>query len=121
MFELSVTGSFEAAHFIEAPNTPDTYRRMHGHSFVVTASVAGQRPDEAGWILDLGQLESALKEVLAGLDHTILNEISGLEKPTFENLLLWIEKGLKTRGFTPSRIEIERPTVRQRAVYTPGR
>ena len=120
MFEISVSGSFEAAHFIDAPNTPEIYRRMHGHSFVVSASVAGQSPDASGWILDLGRLETALKAVLAELDHSVLNEIPGLEKPTFENLLLWIEAGLKKYGFVPSRIEIERPTVRQRAVYTPG-
>ena len=65
---------------------------------------------------------SALTEAMIASGETVLlNDIPGLEQPTFENLLVWIETGLKTRGFSPSRIEIERPTVRQRAVYTPGR
>ena len=121
MFEVSVSGSFEASHYIDANGAPDAYRRVHGHSFVVTAAVAGQGPGEAGWLLDLGELDAALKDTLAQLDHAVLNDIPGLEQPTFENLLIWIEAGLKARGFAPSRIEIERPTVRQRAVYTPGR
>lgn len=121
MFEVSVSGSFEASHYIDAKGAPDAYKRVHGHSFVVTASVAGPGPGEAGWLLDLGQLDAALKDVLSRLDHSVLNEIPGLEQPTFENLLVWIEQSLKSRGFTPSRIEIERPTVRQKAVYTPGR
>ena len=120
MFEVSVTGSFEASHYIDAKGAPDAYRRVHGHSFVVTVAVAG-RPQEGGWLLDLGVLEGALKDVLAQLDHKVLNDIPGLEQPTFENLLLWIEAQLKARGFAPSRLEIERPTVRQRAVYTPQR
>jgi 6-pyruvoyltetrahydropterin/6-carboxytetrahydropterin synthase len=121
MFEVSVTGSFEASHYIDAPGGAEAYKRVHGHSFVVTAACAGHRPGEAGWVLDLGALDAALKDVLAELDHSVLNDIPGLEQPTFENLLLWIEAGLKAKGFTPSRLEIERPTVRQRAVYTPSR
>jgi 6-pyruvoyltetrahydropterin/6-carboxytetrahydropterin synthase len=121
MFEVSVTGSFEASHYIDAKGAPDAYKRVHGHSFVVTASVAGHGPGEQGWVLDLGALDAALKDVLSGLDHAVLNDIPGLEQPTFENLLVWIERGLKDRGFAPSRLEIERPTVRQRAVYTPQR
>ena len=120
MFEVSVSGSFEASHYINAEGASDTYRKVHGHSFVVTASVAGHGPGKDGWVLDLGTLDAALKDTLAQLDHSVLNDIPGLEQPTFENLLIWIDGQLKSRGYSASRIEIERPTVRQRAVYTPG-
>ena len=119
MFEVSVSGSFEASHYINAEGGDEAYRRVHGHSFVVTASVAGHGPDKEGWVLDLGALDMALKAVLAELDHSVLNDIPGLEQPTFENLLLWIDNQLKAKGYSASRLEIERPTVRQRAVYTP--
>jgi 6-pyruvoyltetrahydropterin/6-carboxytetrahydropterin synthase len=121
MFEVSVSGSFEASHYINAEGGADAYRRVHGHSFVVTAAVASDRPGEDGWVLDLGALDAALKDVLTELDHSVLNDISGLEQPTFENLLVWIDGKLKAKGYSASRIEIERPTVRQRAVYTPAR
>jgi 6-pyruvoyltetrahydropterin/6-carboxytetrahydropterin synthase len=119
MFEISATASFEASHFIEAgPDTPH-YRRVHGHSFVVTASVASSEPDANGWVMDLGALEDLLRRTLSGLDHTVLNEVPGLEKPTFEHILMWIESRMKEAGVSPSRLEIERPTLKQRAVYTP--
>lgn len=120
MFEISASASFEASHYIEAEAGAPHYRRVHGHSFVVTASVASQRPDSEGWVMDLGALEDLLKTILAELDHSVLNDIPGLEKPTFENILLWIESKMKAAGVAPSRLEIERPTLRQRAVYTPA-
>lgn len=120
MFEISTSASFEASHYIEAEAGAAHYRRVHGHSFVVTASVAKARPGQEGWVMDLGQLEDLLRKTLSELDHSILNEIPGLERPTFENILLWIEAKMKAAGVAPSRLEIERPTLRQRAVYTPA-
>lgn len=119
MFEVSVSATFDATHYIEAAAGAPGYKRMHGHSFVVTASVAADAPGADGWVIDLGKLEALLKSVAGELDHSILNEIPGLEKPTFENILLWIDAKLRAAGVTPSRLEIERPTLKQRAVYTP--
>lgn len=121
MFEISATASFEASHFIEADAGSAHYRRVHGHSFLVTACVAARAPDKDGWVMDLGALEDLLKRVLSSLDHTVLNDVPGLEKPTFEHILLWIESRMKAEGVSPSRLEIERPTLKQRAVYTPAR
>ena len=121
MFEISATASFEASHYIDAEAGAQHYRRVHGHSFVVTASVASQQPDSDGWVMDLGALEDLLKRILGQLDHTVLNDVPGLEKPTFEHILLWIEARMKEAGISPSRLEIERPTLKQRAVYTPAR
>jgi 6-pyruvoyltetrahydropterin/6-carboxytetrahydropterin synthase len=121
MFEISASASFEASHYIEAESGAEHYRKVHGHSFVVTASVARHEPDSEGWVMDLGALEGLLRNILAELDHAVLNDIEGLEKPTFENILLWIEAKMKAAGVAPSRLEIERPTLRQRAVYTPPR
>jgi 6-pyruvoyltetrahydropterin/6-carboxytetrahydropterin synthase len=121
MFEISASASFEASHYIEAEKGAGHYRRVHGHSFVVTACVARPEPDTDGWVMDLGKLEALLRTILAELDHAVLNDIPGLEKPTFENILLWIEARMKAAGVSPSRLEIERPTLRQRAVYTPAR
>ena len=119
MFEISASASFEASHYIEASDAAPHYRKVHGHSFVVTASVARSEPDSDGWVMDLGGLEDLLRKILAELDHAVLNDIKGLEKPTFENILLWIEAKMQAAGVSPSRLEIERPTLRQRAVYTP--
>lgn len=119
MFEISASASFEASHYIDAPGGAAHYRKVHGHSFVVTVSVAADRPDRDGWVIDLGRLEDLLKTILADLDHAVLNDVPGLEQPTFEHILLWIEARMKAAGVSPSRLEIERPTLKQRAVYMP--
>jgi ZIP family zinc transporter len=78
MFEISASASFEASHYIEAAAGADHYRRVHGHSFVVTASVARPAPDAEGWVMDLGTLEGLLRATLAELDHAVLNNIPWL-------------------------------------------
>ena len=64
------------------------YRRMHGHSFRVEASVRGPADPVSGWVTDLAALDEALRAVAAELDHGLLNEKPGLETPTLERLCL---------------------------------
>src|SRR3546814_18558395 len=80
---------FDAAHHF--PNEPDgsPYRRMHGHSFSVEATVRGEALDGHGWVADLGALDRALKAAAEELDHGLLNDKPGLEMPTLEHLCLW--------------------------------
>lgn len=121
MFSISQSAAFEAAHYIkQAPDTPDYYKTMHGHSFVVTVHCERRTMGENAWVMDLGKLETGLKTVLKGLDHKVLNDIEGLEPPTFENIMLWIYKALKTEGIQASKIEIARPTMGQAGTYIPG-
>ena len=118
MFSVSQTRSFEAAHYIQKPNTPDHYKMVHGHSFVVTAQCSAGPTLAEGWVVDLGELDRVLQGALAKLDHTILNEVPGLETPTLENILLFIERAMREDGLSPSRLEIARPTLGQMAVWT---
>ena len=82
--------SFEAAHTL--PNVPPGHKcaRMHGHSFRVEISVEGEVDPRMGWLYDHAQISESVKEVTEILDHNYLNDIAGLENPTFENLSVWI-------------------------------
>jgi 6-pyruvoyltetrahydropterin/6-carboxytetrahydropterin synthase len=120
MFSVSQTGTFEAAHYIRNPNAPEGYHRLHGHSFVVTVHCAAADVGAEGWVIDFGRLDGVLKEVLATLDHQTLNEIEGLEPPTFENILKYIDAQFQARGVTPSKLEIARPTLGQRGELVKG-
>ena len=82
VFEITQAATFDAAHFLATGPVDSVYRRMHGHSFRVEATVRGQAVDPVGWVADLGQLETALKAIADGLDHRVLNEQPGLENPT---------------------------------------
>ena len=86
---------FEAAHRL--PNVPPGHKcaRLHGHSFAVKISVAGQVGEASGWVLDFAEIGSAFKPVLRQLDHHYLNDIAGLENPTSENIARWIWQRLQ--------------------------
>ena len=51
MYELSKQFRFEAAHTLKREIEAEGSRRVHGHSFVVTASVARERPDSEGRVV----------------------------------------------------------------------
>ena len=81
---------FEAAHLL--PNVPDGHKckRLHGHSFRVEVHVAGPLHAELGWVRDFADISTAVKPLIARLDHYYLNDIPGLENPTSEVLAAWI-------------------------------
>lgn len=119
VFEITKRATFDAAHHF--PNEPEgsIYRRMHGHSFTVEATVRSQVLDtEHGWVADLGALDRALKAAAEKLDHGLLNEHAGLELPSLENLCLWFVGQLQADWPGLSRIVVARPTIHERCELT---
>ena len=110
-FEITKAATFDAAHFLPLGPEGGRYRRMHGHSFRVEATVRGEAEPEAGWVLDLAELDEALGEIARGLDHGVLNEQPGLETPTLEQICLYFAERLKPRFPGLSRIVVARPSV----------
>ena len=110
---------FEAAHTL--PNVPPDHQcaRMHGHSYKVEVSVTGPIDPAAGWLMDHAEISRLFKPLVAGLDHRYLNDIPGLENPTFERLAVWLWERLKPQLPLLSEIAIhETPT--SRCVYRGG-
>ena len=110
-FEITKAAAFDAAHFLPAGPEGGPYRRMHGHSFRVEATLRGPQVAPVGWVEDLGELDTALKAAAAELDHGLLNEKAGLESPTLEQLCLHFASQLKDRFPGLARITVSRPTV----------
>ena len=69
--------AFEAAHRL--PGLPAEHKcsRLHGHSFKITVYVEGDVDPEFGWVIDFGDIKSAVKPIIDRLDHFYLNEIIG--------------------------------------------
>ena len=114
IFEITKAASFDAAHYLDHGPAGSRYRRLHGHSFRVEATVRGGELGEEGWVADLAALEAALHDITGELDHGLLNERPGLETPTLENLCLHFARRLKPRFPGLSRIVVARPTVGER-------
>ena len=95
--------TFEAAHLL--PNLPDDHkcRRLHGHSFLVRITIDGPVDEDTGWVQDFADIKKVFKPIYDQLDHNYLNDVSGLENPTSENLANWLGKflhGLIKHGHT---------------------
>jgi 6-pyruvoyltetrahydropterin/6-carboxytetrahydropterin synthase len=103
--ELYKDFRFEAAHLL--PEVPEGHKcaRLHGHSFKVRITVAGEMNSKTGWILDFDDIRQAFEPLLDQLDHHYLNEIPGLENPTSEHLVRWIWDRLKPA--LPELAEVE--------------
>ena len=102
--ELRKTFQFEAAHLL--PNLAESHkcRRLHGHSFQAEIALVGEVDAKLGWVMDYADISAAFKPLWEKLDHRYLNEISGLENPTSENIALWIWNNLKPN--LPQLVEV---------------
>ena len=73
MFTLFVRESFAAAHKLDLYH--GKCEALHGHNFKVEALFSGERLGEEGMLLDFAVLKAHLREIIASLDHTYLNDI----------------------------------------------
>jgi 6-pyruvoyltetrahydropterin/6-carboxytetrahydropterin synthase len=110
-FEITKAATFDAAHFFAEGPQHRPYANLHGHSFRVEATVRGEAQEPVGWVADLADLDAALKAVAGELDHGLLNEKPGLERPTLEHLCLYFAERLKPTYPGLSRIVVSRPTI----------
>jgi 6-pyruvoyltetrahydropterin/6-carboxytetrahydropterin synthase len=116
MFEISKAATFDAAHYLEEGPADSRYRRLHGHSFRVEATLRGAADGPFGWVADLAALDTALREVAGELDHGLLNDKPGLETPTLERLCLYFADRLQGPFPSLARLAVSRPTLGETCV-----
>ena len=106
---ISKSFYFEAAHKLNVTKN-DVNKNIHGHSYFVEVFIMDYRDQikKKGLILDFSKFEKKLNTVKKKLDHKYLNEISGLENPTLENIGLFIHKKLKETGLNLNKILVKR-------------
>ena len=98
--------TFEAAH--KLPLVPDTHKcsKLHGHSFQVRVTVEGHL-NNLGWVVDYAEIKSICGPIIDKLDHSYLNELSGLTNPTSENIAVWLWDAIKPKLMMLSEIEVK--------------
>jgi len=98
----------EAAHRL--PNVPQGHKcaRLHGHSFKIAVHLRGAVDPTLGWVRDFADVGAAFRPLFEQLDHRYLNEVTGLENPTSENVARWVWERLQ-----PALPELSRVTVRE--------
>lgn len=88
---------FDAAHRLTRVEEGHKCGQMHGHTFVLEVHLEDDVDPKQGWILDFNVLREAVEPIIDQLDHSILNDIEGLENPTSENLVVWFWDQLKPK------------------------
>ena len=110
MFTLTKEFRFEAAH--KLPSHDGKCARLHGHSWKMRVELQGDilfaAGPKIGMLQDFGDISTLVRPLVEEkLDHHYLNETTGLENPTSEELARWIYNQL--RGIVPqlSAVEID--------------
>lgn len=97
MFELSVQGSFSAAHRVKGYK--GNCAGMHGHTYKIEVKVEVGKLDKIGMALDFRKVKRILKQILSRLDHKNLNDLSFFKKhnATAEWIAVYIYKEIKKK------------------------
>ena len=116
---LSITKEFrfDAAHFLPTAPKGHPNSRMHGHSFVAAVTLEGAPDPVKGWIRDFADVDAAVADLRARLDHHLLNEIKGLELPTLERLARFIFDELKGALPEIASVTVSRHSLGEQATY----
>ena len=97
MFKLKVTTHFAAAHQLKM--VADKCENMHGHNWKIEVTISGNRLNDAGVLMDFGDLKRHVSGIMDTLDHKFLNELEYFSdgNPSSENIAMYIAESLQSR------------------------
>jgi 6-pyruvoyltetrahydropterin/6-carboxytetrahydropterin synthase len=110
MFEVSVERTFAAAHALRGYK--GACENVHGHNFRVRVTIAGEKLNELGFLVDFVAVESLLREAAERLDHRFLNEVAPFDvvNPSAENLAAHFH-GVVAEGLRAESVKVREVTV----------
>lgn len=109
-YEISTEETFSAAHLISGYEGECS--SLHGHNWRVRVTVRAEKSSAMGLTFDFRKLRAILGEVLATLDHTMLNDLPVFKdvNPTAETIAEWCHGELTRRingpGLEVSKVEV---------------
>ncbi|GAK08860.1 MULTISPECIES: 6-carboxytetrahydropterin synthase QueD [Geomicrobium] len=123
-YELNKDMHFAAAHFIDDERA-GVCKEMHGHTYFVNITVAGDDLDDTGFLINFKSLK---KQVHGRFDHTLLNTHPEFPEgiPTTEVVakVIWelVDELLSQEKHRPYCLQvIVRETPTSYAIYRPKR
>ena len=110
MYELKVITHFAAAHQLKM--VAKKCENLHGHNWKVEACITGEKLNEAGVLIDFGEIKQHLSKIMDTLDHKYLNELDCFHdgNPSSENITRYITTRLQ-KSITDPGIKVSRVTV----------
>lgn len=106
MFELKVVTRFAAAHQLKM--VAEKCENLHGHNWKIEVYVTGETLNNAGVLIDFGEIKKYIREIMERLDHCFLNELDFFNDgnpPSSENIAMYVAKELQEKiGDSPARV-----------------
>jgi 6-pyruvoyltetrahydropterin/6-carboxytetrahydropterin synthase len=113
MFEVTVDRSFAAGHYLR--NYKGKCENPHGHNYKIRVTLAGERLDHAGLLLDFKDLKDVMKETIERLDHQMMNDVEPFTtlNPSAENIAryFYVETNKKVIAVSNDRVRVKEVTV----------
>ncbi|MCU0558624.1 MAG: 6-carboxytetrahydropterin synthase QueD [Desulfobacterales bacterium] len=102
MYELKVVTRFAAAHRLTMVGAK--CENMHGHNWKIEVCLVGPELDDAGVLMDFGEIKARLREIIARVDHQFLNELEMFQgrQPSSERIAAFIAGELQQAIATPA-------------------
>jgi 6-pyruvoyltetrahydropterin/6-carboxytetrahydropterin synthase len=102
MYELKVITRFAAAHQLAMVGAK--CENLHGHNWKIEVVLTGDRLNDAGVLMDFGEIKAHLREIMGRLDHKFLNElpIFAGRQPSSERIAAFVAEQLKQAIDAPS-------------------
>ena len=110
MYEVTIIKSFAAAHLLA--DIGGKCEALHGHNFKVETTVAAEKLNSIGILVDFRFLKEVLGEVLEEIDHKYLNELTDFAgiNPSAETIAKYIfdkmDARVKIAGVHMVRVKI---------------
>ncbi len=121
-YEISVQAAFSASHQLRLYD--GSLEPMHGHNWTVIVTVAAEKLDTIGVVMDFHLLERRLGQVVNGFYERHLNDLIPFVKvnPSAENVAQYIASSLELpRRVWLRSVEVsETPENRARVVMDGG-
>ncbi|MCK0471944.1 6-carboxytetrahydropterin synthase QueD [Halalkalibacter sp. APA_J-10(15)] len=121
-YELNKDMNLSAAHFIPDEKA-GVCKNMHGHTYFINVTIAGDQLDELGFLIDFKQIKDLVHK---RYDHTLLNDHNEYKEifPTTERVAeqIWktIHEKLKSLPHQPKCLQVlVRETPTSYVVYRP--
>ncbi len=101
MYELKVVSRFAAAHQLKM--VAEKCENLHGHNWRVEVYLSGKELNNAGVLMDFGEIKVHLNEIIDSLDHKFLNELAIFDNgnPSSENIAIYIATTFQSKLSNP--------------------
>jgi 6-pyruvoyltetrahydropterin/6-carboxytetrahydropterin synthase len=96
-FEITIRRDFSASHQLRLYD--GSLEPLHGHNWRVEVTVAAEKLDQIGVVMDFHELQRIVDEIVTPMHNRHLNDLPAFAKlnPSAENVALHIAQSLASR------------------------